>query len=227
MNKLQILQYNVQKGKNKVMTPLLTDTRVHSYDIIAIQKPWTNPFTPTTYCLSCSPFTVAYDNCKRRSCFLINKEINSEQWDVKFPSSDLCVLNLRLRALDMWIYNIYSQSSRNLSNTDYTSPIFLLPALVRRKREHIILGDFNLHHPWWSGPSNPTIHAAAESLVECLTLYEISLVSPAGVPTWAAQGSFSTIDLTFISQGLVGRVIECRVSKELDHRSDHLPISSL
>jgi hypothetical protein len=33
---LKILQYNVQKSKNKVMVPLLADPRVQEFDIIAL-----------------------------------------------------------------------------------------------------------------------------------------------------------------------------------------------
>ena len=49
MKGLRILQYNVQKSKDKVLIPLFEDKRTTELDIIAIQEPWQNPFQPTTY----------------------------------------------------------------------------------------------------------------------------------------------------------------------------------
>jgi hypothetical protein len=48
-NTLSILQYNVNKSRDKVMAGLLADERALEYDIIAIQEPWRNPFYHTTY----------------------------------------------------------------------------------------------------------------------------------------------------------------------------------
>ncbi len=153
------------------------NTQMWTYNIIAIQKSWENSFTNTIYCFSHSPFTLTYNNCKRRSCFLINKEISSNNWDVKFSSPDLCVLNLHIEGLNIQIYNVYSQSSGSLFNTDYTLLISLLSVLIQQDEKHILLRNFNLHHSWWSGSSNLTIYTAAESLIKCLTMYNMFLTS--------------------------------------------------
>jgi hypothetical protein len=150
MNRLKILQYNVQKSK-KVMEPLLADPRTRTYDIIAIQEPWKNPFQNRTYCLSQSGFIPIYDNPTCRSCFLVNKEVDSTAWIVEYPSPDLSVLHLRTEQSNIWIYNIYSEPPRGYHITEYNSPIPLLDELLQREGEHIILGDFNLHHPVWCG----------------------------------------------------------------------------
>jgi hypothetical protein len=39
MRELQLLQYNVQKSKDKVMVLLFEDPRIWDFDIIAIQEP--------------------------------------------------------------------------------------------------------------------------------------------------------------------------------------------
>ena len=36
---VKILQYNVNKSKNKVLAGLLADLRVREFDIIAVQEP--------------------------------------------------------------------------------------------------------------------------------------------------------------------------------------------
>jgi hypothetical protein len=206
MNKLQILQYNVRKSK-KVMEPLLADSRIKSYDIIALQEPWKNPHQNRTYCPAYTGFLPAYDNTKRRACFLINKEVDRTMWTVQFPSPDLAVLCLRTEAHCIWIYNVYSEPPGSYQVTNYNTPILLLPALLEREGEHIVLGDFNLHHPTWCGVRNPTQHAASDTLLNNIYPYGLSLVSPKAQPTWEARGLSSTIDLTFLTPCLQERVL--------------------
>ena len=49
VHQLQILQYNIHKEKNGTMAPLLQGHLSHLPDIMAIQEPWQNPHSPTTY----------------------------------------------------------------------------------------------------------------------------------------------------------------------------------
>lgn len=225
MSNLKILQYNVRKSK-KVMEPLLADPRTRSYDIIALQEPWRNPNQNRTYCPGSSGFLPAYDDVERRSCFLVNREVDSTIWTVQFPSPDLSVLCLRTEQGNIWIYNVYSEPPGNYQNTEYSTPIPLLEDLLRRDGEHIVLGDFNLHHPTWCGIRNPTQHTAAESLLNILYPNGLSLASPQAVPTWEARGLSSTIDLTFLTSNLQERVCQCQVRTDLDFGSDHYPIST-
>jgi hypothetical protein len=76
MNSLRILQYNVRKSK-RVIEPLLAEDQVALYNIIAIQEPWKNPTANRTYCPSAADFTPAYDDYKRRACFLIHKRLDT------------------------------------------------------------------------------------------------------------------------------------------------------
>jgi endonuclease/exonuclease/phosphatase (EEP) superfamily protein YafD len=46
---IRILQYNVNKSRNKVLAALLEDQRLKTYDVIAIQEPWRNPFDSQAY----------------------------------------------------------------------------------------------------------------------------------------------------------------------------------
>ena len=89
---LKILQYNVNKSKNKVMAPLLIDKRIWEFDIIALQELWTNIFQDTTYCLRASPFLLAYPLEKRRCYFLINKRLDISTWEPSFASLNLGLL---------------------------------------------------------------------------------------------------------------------------------------
>jgi len=62
MSRLRVLQYNVQKSKDKVMAPLLADQAVALYNVLALQEPWKNPHKNATYCLNLSAFYVAYND---------------------------------------------------------------------------------------------------------------------------------------------------------------------
>src|SRR6187402_3869362 len=225
MNKLKIFQYNVQKSKDKVMAPLLASGAITSYDILALQEPWHNRHKNATYCPSSSAFFVAYDNQERRCCFLINKSLDISSWDVDYSGPDACTLRLQLQDIVLWIHNFYNQPPGSYSTTNYPSSLALLPDLLAREGEHLVLGDFNLHHPLWSGPRNPAAHAAADIVVETLLAKDMELATPKGTITWEARGLTSTIDLASTRHRLGQRLIECKVCEALDHGSDHFPIS--
>lgn len=208
------------------MEPMLADDQVGLYDIIALQEPWKNTLENRTYCPRASNFVPAYDDCKRRSCFLVNKNLDTTTWHAEFLGPDLAILNLRLKGTSIWIYNTYSQPPGGYGVTEYPTPIPRLAPLLEREGEHILLGDFNLHHPMWSGVRNPTIHIAAEPLAQLVALHNLSLALPRGEITWEARGFSSTIDLVFLSPGLQERLISCSVRRDLDFGSDHYPIST-
>ena len=224
MSRLRVLQYNVQKSK-KVMEPLLADERVQSYDVIAIQEPWKNPQQNRTYCPRSSNFIPAYDDTERRTCFLLHKDLDVAKWEVTFHGPDLVSLHLVINDLSIWIHSVYSEPPGGYAVRQYNSPIPLLPELLQLEGEHILLGDFNLHHAAWSLKSSPS-HAAAEPLLQIISSYDLHLVSPKGATSWEARGFSTTIDLTLASQGIVDRVAVCAVRQDLDFGSDHYPIAS-
>ncbi len=79
---LKILQYNVNKSKDIVMALLLKDPNIKSYNILAIQEPWRNNFTPTTHHLLKDSFRLynpGLDNLKEKSgvCFFCEQTIQN------------------------------------------------------------------------------------------------------------------------------------------------------
>ena len=208
------------------MAPLLADDQVQAFDIIAVQEPWRNPYQNQTYCLKASGFVPAYNDLPRRCCFLISRRLDTAFWDVEFPSADLAIMCLQVEGRTVWIYNIYSPPPGSYTMTEYSIPITSLAEYLVRPREHILLGDFNLHHPLWCGPRNPSTHAAADRLVSAMFEHNMALVSPKGVTTWEAHGHTSTIDLVFMSPFLQQQVVRCEVREDLDFGSDHYPIAT-
>ena len=208
------------------MSPLLADARIALYDLIALQEPWQNPYCNRTYCPSSSGFIPAYDDRQRRSCFLINRRLDPTIWSIEYPCPDLTVFCLQVEDRTVWVYNIYNPPPGSYSTDQPNTPLSLLPDLLLRDGDHLLLGDFNLHYPMWCGPRNPTTHKAANCLIDLILSYDLSLASPKGGVTWEARGQSSTIDLTFLSPRLKEQVIRCEIREDLDFGADHYPIST-
>ena len=228
---LTILQYNVRNDRLTTMIPLLADPRVQEYDVIAIQEPWRNPNMPTTLSSHQSGFHLLYrPGGDTRVCFYINDKINPSSWEVSYPSRDMCSLALSVHTEGktklIHIHNVYNPSPISYSSTNSPSTIPEAQHSLESDGEHILLGDFNLHHPYWSGPSRPTQHAAADQLLNLVAEKELSLALPKGTVTWEARGSYSTIDLVFMTEFLAERLEHCKAREDIGQLSDHIPIST-
>lgn len=88
------------------------------------------------------------------------------------------------------IHNIYNPNPRERSSTDD------IRDTVRKNLldEHIVLDDFNLHHPVWEGQDVVSEEEAEELIYEMESL-GIDLVLPPGTITYVERGSV-TIDLS-------------------------------
>jgi hypothetical protein len=225
-----ILQYNVRNDRVTTMIPLLADSRIKDFDIIAIQEPWRNPSGPTTLSSSQSGFHLLYrPGGDTRVCFYVNEKINPNSWEVNYPSADMISLTMQVlienRSEMIHIHNIYNPSPLSYSSTESPS---VLPEVRRHltgcEGHQILLGDFNLHHPLWNGPTRLTQHAAADQWLDLAEDLDLSLTLPAGTITWEARNVQSTIDLTFMTGPLADRVIHCNTRPDLNQSSDHIPI---
>ena len=147
-----------------MITPLLEDPSVKEMDVVAIQEPSRNSMNGTTYNPSSSRFHLAHSgDLEARTYFYINKRIETDSWGIIYRGSDLYSLQINIRkrteleetatgARDsyqetIWIYNIYNPSPVSYSSTDSPSTIPQLEEALGEDREHIIVGDFNLHYP--------------------------------------------------------------------------------
>ena len=225
---LKIVQYNVHKSRD-VMILLTADKSVAKYDVLAIQEPAKNPTIHATYCESNSAFRPLYPtNRHTRACFLINKRLPLEYWSVEFPGPDLAILTLRLPGRTVTITNVYSQPVA-AHQKDENSPIYRLPDILERAGEHILVGDFNLHHPTWSGNAQTRASRMAYDLLALTDHVELVLVTPPGLITWRRSensSSSSTIDLMFLSKTLAQHLVSCQVDNTLQHGSDHRPVAA-
>ena len=226
-----ILQYNVRKGRKTNMIPLLHEPAIKNYDVLAIQESWKNSRIMTSLSASRSGFYLAYKlDVNTRMCFYINQNIDPQEWKVEHPSPDMNTLKLRLWSESMakmiHIHNVYNPSSASYASTDSPSTLSMVERQLQADVEHVLMGDFNLHHPLWCGPSRPTQHAAASQLLDLVEAADLDLTLPQGTVTWQARNATSTIDLVFMSRYLRERLIHCETKPEWNQSSDHIPISS-
>lgn len=93
--------------------------------------------------------------------------------------------------------------------------------------EHIVLGDFNIHHSTWGG-----IHIRpdkrSDELLHIIDQFSLIQHLPQGTTTYISpHGSESTLDLLFTTFGLKERIFFCNVREDLDHDSDYFPIETI
>jgi exonuclease III len=219
---LNIIQYNVNKSRNRVMKPMFKSLDPERHHILAMQEPWRNPQMPTT---SRPPnYHLIYPLSKEtRVCFYVSKAINQNEWETTEHSPDLVTLTIYLSGRTLHIHNCYNPPP-NLLTSRNLATLQLLPQALSHPGEHMLDGDFNLHHPLWGGISLPTQHTLADDLIEAITHSNMELILPQGTVTWRSGNSMSTLDLTFATSGIAEQVLQCQPCEELDSDSDHIPI---
>ena len=211
------------------MILLSADKQTATYDVLAIQEPAKNPNMHATYCDPKSTFKPLYPtNRHTRACFLINKRLPLAHWGVEFPRADLAILTLRLPGRTVTVTNVYSQPTPT-NQVNENSPIYELPEILGRDGDHILLGDFNLHHQAWSGVTSTRPDRMAHDLLAQTHQARLELITPPGLTTWQRTENSptgSTLDLTFLSTTLAQHLVSCQVDDSIHHGSDHRPIAT-
>ena len=155
MGALKVLQYNVNKSRNKVLAPLLADRRVREYDVIAIQEPWRNTYDSAAYNPRGSGFTLIDQGVSgSRVSIYINNRLAEGSWSGTFHSKDMSTVSMRLAGettMMINIHNVYNPPPYSYMEDEETEPIEALAQALRMPGEHIMMGDFNLHYLLWSG----------------------------------------------------------------------------
>lgn len=169
------------------MAPLLQDRKIAQFDILAIQEPWYNIYNRSTFNPGSSNFFLAHkpepDTC---TCFYINKRLNLESWNVRNNDKNLCAIKLSIwdresRAESgkiIWIHNIYNLSLTSYEPTNSLSTFPKIQEALQEPSDHILLGDFNLHHLQWNNPGRFTYHRMADTLLNITKSRGLDLIFP-------------------------------------------------
>jgi hypothetical protein len=189
------------------MTSMFKSLDPERHHVLAVQEPWRNPQMPTT---SRPPnYHLIYPLSKEtRVCFYVSKAINQNEWATTEHSPDLVTLTIYLGGRTLHIHNCYNPPPKLLTSRNLAT-LQLLPQALAHPGEHILVGDFNLHHPLWGGSLLLTQHTLADNLIEATAHNNMELILPQGTVTWRSGNSMSTLDLTFATPGIAEQVLQC------------------
>ena len=107
-----------------------------------------------------------------------------------------------------------------------------IPILIHRlaahlNEEHIVLGDFNLHHEAWGGPrALKALIKKSEELLIVSQKWKMEQIVAVGTATYRESNRKSSINLIFATPLLSKSLISCDLAGDFDHNSDHQPILS-
>ncbi|KAL3251841.1 hypothetical protein ABHI18_010431 [Aspergillus niger] len=121
------------------------------------------------------------------------------------------------------IHNVYNPVP-NIEPTN--SAITTLQSVLDRWKdaEQFVVGDFNLHHPYWGGLRVQTPDPEAEEALQIIEEYQLGLLYEPGTTTFRVRDTKTTIDLSLATPSLQDSLIRCRPRDDLDHNSDHIPL---
>ena len=248
--RLRVLQYNVGKSI-EVMIPMFQEPSTFGYDILAVQEPWKNSKKNQTYHPAPADFHICHpnrDGVTTRVCTYVSKKIPMNKWYSRVHSGDLVTVTLKPQEpgqKTLHIHNIYNASpsqrwesqSRRIRNragdrtatrpakeySEISSLDTLRTAIARNPAdEHLIVGDFNLHHPLWTGPGRHQ-HPEASQLIDIINEANLEMLTPEGMTTFKTRkhSEATTIDLSLATTNTADTMVKCGITKKLDLDSDH------
>jgi hypothetical protein len=175
------------------MIPLHPDTSISRFSLLAIRDPWQNQPIPTTHNPSNSAFHLLYPpSAEAFVYFFMNKSLNLSSYTACFPTpkyGSLCLISSVQGVRDTMIPNVYRTQNISLTSTEnlpLDEPLLLdthetfshvSAAISDNSNDHVLLGDFNIHHLNWGGPrARP--HLASQLLLSIQELHNLSLLLP-------------------------------------------------
>lgn len=153
MPTLTIIQYNVNRSKNRVQNHFLQTLNPLKHHIVALQEPWSHPTEQTT--VTHPAYHLIFPDChKSRTCIYISKSLNVNKWrKIETPEGiggDITSIGLDTELGKISIHNIYNPPPLSHSSQEMNT-LQWIPQIIAQEGHHILVGDFNLHHPKWGG----------------------------------------------------------------------------
>jgi Endonuclease-reverse transcriptase len=128
------------------------------------------------------------------------------------------------------VYNVYNPPPTSHNDETGIATFIALNDALTMPGRHIVVGDFNLHHPWWCEPTYAHQHRIADRLLNIMRDTSLELALPRGTITREARrGDITektTIDLVWTSTDLIGQLTYCRIVSEMEQSLDHLSIAT-
>lgn len=229
--------------------PLLRQKTVRLYDFICIQEPNHNEKTNSTHMPAPAKnhFDLVYPQATdkdhpARACILVNKRIRRLNWHVVHLTRDHVTVALKTTKVDrlnpdhIFIHSVYNPNDEEDPGCPFANEFencLTKLATLPGTKEHMAIGDFNLHHPLWGGQHvvadrderiQPLLMIMEELPLE--TLLEPGLITRTGKGK-DNKPQQSTIDLCLATPGLTERLTRCIIQEQLDFGSDHVPLEAI
>lgn len=171
-----VLQLNCRRSHN-VMYSLFNDPNSFNFLFIALHEPPVNPHTNLPaeqkgwHLVSHRP-PQSTEEHRPRTCIYVNISRSPAIQPIHCKSRDLSACSVKLRGLEVLLISVYNQprtflgfEAMELMLRNLPTSILLLPT--------ILVTDSNLHSPIWNPETYAHHDAAADSLVELLTKWDL------------------------------------------------------
>jgi hypothetical protein len=226
---IRILQINLNRSAPATESTFETALELN-IDIIAVQEPWVFPAANNDYTNTRSiihqGFTQVLPNhglLRPRTLCYISKNlapgISTSLASTSPRDPDCLIIDIQNRGTKIQLINIYNEKDLSGSRV-YTLKRGVIPAPL--SQNSIILGDFNIHHPWWDPLARKS--PLADDLVEWITVNNLLLLNTPGAGTFFRPNMSrpTVIDLTLCTSPLLDRVQDWQILPDLG--SDHYGI---
>ncbi|RFN48513.1 hypothetical protein FIE12Z_7259 [Fusarium flagelliforme] len=160
--------------------------------------------------------------------FYVHKSIPTTSWKIETPNDK----NKGLVATLILITLTGTLSIHNVYNRNRAVDVEKLADYIATfKGDNILLGDFNLHHPLWSGEGKGNVTKDSKIFADRVQRLGLKLRTKRGEITWSnstdTEKRSSTIDLTFASPKLCPLIESCKALSVPGFNSDHRPIQTV
>jgi len=226
---LSILQYNVARSQT-TKDCILNHPDLAKHHLIMLHEHYWSDYKKAT--LSHHSWTIIEpqhpeipsDTRTRAAIYLNNTKISSNAYaSIPFSSPDVVAIQLMdAESHATLVVNIYNDPSKDtimklgefLAQQCWSNNYIYMGLLVA--------GDFNLHHPLWNKDGYHIHNAVADKLLQIMGAHSMDTILPPRTITFPRANK--AIDLVWGNNFVQQHVIKCKITKNEDHGSDHLPI---
>jgi endonuclease/exonuclease/phosphatase (EEP) superfamily protein YafD len=217
------------------MEALINDQATQDLDVLLIQEPSITSYRTYVNHRLWHTYQPTYqdDNTRKRSLIYINKRIStSAHRQIACNHPDVTAIKIWNEKRQILMFSVYIEPidlHRVHETQSMQATLDEIEATIGKHTRNrpiptslIMAGDFNRHHPAWSGTHvYARIMAHAEELINFIHARGLSSSVPSGTPTyWSLNrpGQRSTIDLTLTDTP--GSMVKCELYRD-NFGSDH------
>jgi hypothetical protein len=226
--KLSILQYNVHKFKNIMMTFFLRDSTIKKFDIIAIQELWINVYVNIIHHFLKNNHFLFYSNQIEieknlvHVCIFVIKRIFINDLKYLFRFENVMIVQIRLHESHyLHLHNVYNESNI-LSFFALQNLRFALKSSSNKQfKDYIIMKDLNIHHSTWREITARSNNKFLEMLL-LMNKFRLQFNLSKRIFTYVYfQESKSIIDMCLTIENFNDRILICKTRSNLNHDSNH------